>query len=121
MINKEEREAMERLKKHLDIVNWFMGDDNSIKRDIITILNLIDKQETRIKELEEINTEHQKLNGDLQKKYSKLENHYNCRLKDIEMLNAHIEKLNRQNEKLQGIIDGKVVQEMGMSDLYKED
>ena len=47
------------VSKHLDIVNWFMGDDNSIKRDIITILNLIDKQETRIKELEEINTEHQ--------------------------------------------------------------
>lgn len=81
----------------------------------------IAKLQNRIKELEEIDTEHQKLNGELQEKYSKLENHYNCRLKDIEMLNAHIEKLNRQNEELQEIIDGKVIQELGTSDMYKED
>lgn len=49
--------------------------------------------QNRIKELEEINKEHQKLNGELQ------------------------EKLTRAEE----IIEGKAIQELGMSDLYKED
>lgn len=81
----------------------------------------LDLAKERIKELEEINEEHQKLNGELQEKYTKLENHYNCRLKDIEMLNAHIEKLNARIKELEETLKGKSIQEMGMSDLYKED
>ena len=46
------------------------------------------------------NKEHQKLNGELQKKLTKVEN---------------------ENKRLQEIIDGKAVQEMGTSNLYKED
>lgn len=53
----------------------------------------IDKLEDRIKELEEINKEEQKLNGELQKKLTYYEN----------------------------ICKGKSIQELGMSDLYKED
>jgi len=60
----------------------------------------IAKLQNRIKELEEINAEHQKLNGELQEKLTKVEN---------------------ENKRLQGIIDGKVIQELGTSDLYEED
>lgn len=123
MINKEEN-IIFKGSGDIEFLEWFIKNkytevyeeyyqqvDNSIK-------NLI----FRIKELEEINKEHKKLNGELQEKYSKLENHYNCRLKDIEMLNAHIEKLNGKIENLEETIKGKSIQELGMSDLYyKED
>lgn len=54
-----------------------------------SILELLDETDR----LEQINKEHQKLNGELQ------------------------EKLTRAEE----IIEGKTIQELGMSDLYKED
>lgn len=94
MINKEEIEAIEKLKKYA-LCNFDENGEietyaNSYKW---ILLNLIDKQENRIKELEEINKEHQKLNGELQKRITELEN----------------------------ILKGKSIQEMGTSKLYEED
>ena len=51
------------------------------------------KLSTELKELEEIEKEHQKINGNLQKRITELE----------------------------GICKGKSIQEMGTSNLYKED
>lgn len=56
--------------------------------------------QNRIKELEEINEEHQKENGKLQEKLTR------CKIK---------------NEVLIEIIEGKTIRELGTSDLYKEE
>ena len=141
MINKEEIEAIEEAKKQIEKhhnwnnINCFMTDTTTLKK----LVNLIEKQENRIKELEEINEEHQKLNGDLQKKVTQLEIENNNLLKIQETKGVYvtrevapyIKKLNEleiktdnlicENKKLQEIIDGKVIQELGTSDLYKED
>ena len=61
-----------------------------------SILELLDETDR----LEQINKEHQELNGELQEKLTELE---------------------KENKRLQEIIDGKAVQEMGTSNLYKED
>lgn len=58
-----------------------------------TIRKYISELEEENKRLEEINKEHQKLNGELQKKLTRAEE----------------------------IIKGKCIQELGLSDLYKED
>lgn len=76
--------------KHTEIYeDYYQQVDNSIK-------NLI----YRIKELEEINEEHQKLNGELQDKLIRLE---------------------IKNKVITEVIEGKTVRELGTSDLYKED
>lgn len=92
MINKEERQllkAFRKMKKY--------GAKNLALVDIDTYRINETRQlwqlEDRIKELEEINKEHQKLNGELQKKLTYYED----------------------------ICKGKSIQELGMSDLYKED
>lgn len=87
----------------------------------------------------EINKEHQKLNGELQVKITQLETENNNLLKIQEKKGVYItrevapyiKKLNEleiktdnlicENRKLQEIIKGKSIQELGMSDLYKED
>lgn len=58
------------------------------------------KLNNRIKELEEIEKEHQKENGNLRQK---------------------IKRLEKKNEELKADLAGKTIQEMGMSNLYKED
>ena len=55
--------------------------------------------QNRIKELEEINKEHQKINGNLQKELTELE---------------------KENKKLKAINKGKAIRELGVSDLYEE-
>jgi len=116
MINKEEREFIEKLQKGdkigiYELIRTFKreGIENFIttRRKYIDIMvDLIDKQEDRIKELEadsyeqnniinnyiEIEKEHQKLNGELQKQLTYYEN----------------------------ICKGKSLQELGLSDLYLE-
>ena len=86
MINKEELEV---LNKKLDLLDeeafYYVWNDK--ERDIVR--KLIEENK-RLTELEE---EHQKLNGELQKKLTYYEN----------------------------ICKGKSIQELGMSDLYKED
>lgn len=57
----------------------------------------VSKLQNRIIELEEINEEHQKLNGELQKKLTKLK---------------------KENKRLNEIIEGKTIQGLGMSNLY---
>lgn len=55
--------------------------------------------QNRIKELEEIEKEHQKLNGELQKRITELE---------------------KENKTLKAINRGKSIRELGVSDLYGE-
>ena len=90
MINKEERR----------ILQIFREQKQYSKNLGIVDLDIYKTLENRIKDLEEIEKEHQKLNGELQEKLTKAEK----RIKELEE-----------------IIDGKVVQEMGISNLYKED
>lgn len=100
------------------------------------IRDYIIELEEEIKDLKEINAEHQKLNGELQKKLTKLEKEKHiwdltkiacCNAQNCEALNNAIreglenEKLREENSKLKEIIEGKSIQELGMSDLYKED
>ena len=100
MINKEEIE-----KDIVEYTTQFFPSRDEIDRKLRNsrlkliakgILEIIEENER----LEEINKEHQKLNGELQEKLTKVEN---------------------ENKRLQGIIDGKVIQELGTSDLYEED
>lgn len=56
--------------------------------------------QNRIKELEEINKEEQKINGNLQ---------------------VELTKEKEKNKKLQEELTGKAIHEMGTSNLYKED
>ena len=87
MINKGEQEAINILKVlKLTFKNsesyrytYTLADRNEytgkfIENILDLILNLIKKQEKRIKELEEINKEHQKLIGELESKLTKNEN-----------------------------------------------
>ena len=61
--------------------------------DILEVLN----ENERLKEIEK---EHKKINGELQEKLTELE---------------------QENKRLTEIIEGKSIQELGMSDIYKED
>lgn len=93
MINKEEIEAIKKLKKYA-LCNF---DENGEIETYANgykwiLLNLIDKQENRIKELEEIEKDHQEINGNLQKRIDELEN----------------------------ILKGKSIQELGISELYND-
>lgn len=87
MINKEEKKAINLLKVlKLSFKNskpykvtYTLANGNEytgteIENIFETILNLTKKQENRIKELEEINEEHKKLNGELQKQLTYYEN-----------------------------------------------
>lgn len=79
-------------------INYFASLDKAVAHFVYTeelkaILDYMEKQGKEIDRLEEINKEHQKINGELQ------------------------EKLTRAEE----IIKGKCIQELGTSDLYKED
>ena len=99
MINKEEIEKQKLyLKSWLgtNYANYIKGENNYITLDYegcFDLLKTLNYYEARIKELEEINEEHQKLNGELQKKLTYYED----------------------------ICKGKSIQELGVSDLYKED
>lgn len=93
MINKEEMYAIGWLSA-LNIKSEYEATNKEI------LLNYIDKLADRIKELEEINEEHQKENGKLQEKLTR------CKIK---------------NDVLTEIIEGKAIREMGTSDLYKEE
>jgi len=94
MINKEEEKFLN-CKGDIEFLEWFIKSkhtetyeeyyqivDNSIKNIIF-----------RVKELEEIEKEHQKINGELQKKVTYYEE----------------------------LCKGKSIQKLGTSDLYKED
>lgn len=54
-MNEEEKQAIERLKRVLKYLheNYKNTDDINIYKDIEIILNLIEKQQTKIKELED--------------------------------------------------------------------
>lgn len=106
MINKEEAQVIKNeLSIIIDYVKFVLGlnvekqDEDVYEIDGRQFL-AIEKSLQYILELEEenkkqtkLNEEHQKLNGELQEKLTKAEE----------------------------IIEGKAIQEMGMSDLYKED
>ena len=83
MINKEERR----------ILQIFREQKQYSKNLGIVDLDIYKTLENRIKELEEINAEHQKLNGELREK-----------IKELEDINK-----------------GKTIQELGVSNLYGED
>ena len=103
MINKEEIEkAKERLKGLRNYRRTYSGSmwfnvttqlDIEGKETIDTILQYISELEEDNKNQKEINKEHQKINGNLQKRITELEE----------------------------ICKGKSIQEMGTSNLYKED
>lgn len=107
MINKEEMYAIGWLSalnikseyeaSCREIILSYIDKLKEVNIDNSKTISCIDKENyklnNRIKELEEINTEHQKLNGELQKKVSYYEN----------------------------LLKGKTIQELGLSDLYKED
>lgn len=100
MINKEEI-----INIVLDICIYKGDNDGLSKKEyqaIHDLVKLYKKEKEKNKELEVINEEHQKLNGELQKKITELETENNNLLK------------------IQETIKEKVIQEMGMSDLYEE-
>lgn len=92
MIDKEERKLIKvfREMKRCGAKRIVLSD---MDRDISNERREIWRLEDRIKELEKINEEHQKLVG----------------------------KLIEENKQLKEIIEGKSIQEMGTSNLYKED
>ena len=69
-MNEEERKSFEYLDKY---TKWETFGERNLEGDIKTILNLVEKQETRIQELEKINTGHQKINGKLRNELNLLE------------------------------------------------
>lgn len=105
------------------------------EKDILPYIKSTKPLKYRIKELEEINAEHQKLNGELQKRITELEEIDNkeardalhmllhCALKDkeFETQKEQFYIVLRYIKKLEEICKGKSIQELGMSDLYKED
>lgn len=94
MTDKEEIEEAKKIIKEItfeDILDGKEVEENY--NSIQTILQYILELELELENQKEINEEHQKLNGEL-----------------IE-----------ENKKLKEIIEGKSIQEMGTSDLYKED
>jgi len=111
MINKEEIEmAKEQLISLRENAKANIDTDEIFKLDyeaITTILQYISELEANCYEQNniinnyiEIEKEHQKINGELQEKLTKLE---------------------KENKRLNEIIEGKSIQELGMSDIYKED
>ena len=87
--------------KICDTVNQDFITKSKVKEKIEELEKEIEeKQENRTSELEEINEEHQKLNGKLQDKITRLE---------------------IKNEVLIEIIEGKTIRELGTSNLYKEE
>jgi len=89
MINKEEIEKAEEFLKQ-EIINAY----SEKKAEMLDIIyKYISELEADNKRQEEINKEHQKINGNLQKRITELEN----------------------------ILKGKSIHEMGTSNLYKED
>lgn len=69
-MNEEEKKAIEYWKNYMDILHWNTQWASEYYMKIL--LNLIKKQKNRIQELEKINTEHQKLNGELRKEIKQL-------------------------------------------------
>ena len=137
MINKEEQEAIKELTEIKELVEEDLKYDDynataildqTDLKSLVIVLNLIKKQENRIKELEKINEEHQKLNGELQKKLTEYEKQL-----DLDYVEENYVKksvflnLLKENGELKDrliiaeeICKGKSIQELGMSDLYKE-
>lgn len=77
-MNEEEKKAIEDIKRTIELYELKPIDRISVEFDKFdykifkTILNLIERQQTRIQELEKINTEHQKLNGELRQEIKQL-------------------------------------------------
>lgn len=90
-MNDEEIKAIKELKEILKYWQTIVNIEDDIEREIEmncyieempfnqikTLLNLIEKKETRIQELEKINTEHQKLNGELREEIKQLKKQKN--------------------------------------------
>lgn len=69
-MNEEEEKAVEYWKNYMSLIYWntLWDGEYYIKK----LLNLVEKQQNRIQELEKINTKHQKLNGELRKEIKQL-------------------------------------------------
>ena len=60
-MNEEERKAVEYWKDYMSILHW--NTQLTSEHYMKILLDLIEKQQNRITELEKINEEHQELNG----------------------------------------------------------
>ena len=69
-MNEEEKKAIEYWKNYMNILHWNTQWASEYYMKIL--LKLIKKQQNRIQELEKINTEHQKLNGELRQEIKQL-------------------------------------------------
>ena len=99
-------------KEEIEILDGFFN--KGWCYDLDQIYNIVMRLKDRVEELEsdnyeqnniinnyiEIEKEHKKINGELQEKLTELE---------------------QENKRLTEIIEGKSIQELGMSDIYKED
>lgn len=69
-MSEEEKKAIEYWKDYMNILHWNAQLASEYYMKIL--LKLIKKQQNRIQELEKINTEHQKLNGELREEIKQL-------------------------------------------------
>lgn len=74
-MNEEEKKAIEYWKDYMNILHWNTQLASEYYMKIL--LKLIKKQQNRIQELEKINTEHQKLNGELRQEIKQLKKQKN--------------------------------------------
>lgn len=65
-MNEEERKAVEYWKDYMSILHW--NTQLTSEHYMKILLDLIEKQQNRITELEKINAEHQELNCELRSK-----------------------------------------------------
>lgn len=74
-MSEEEKKAIEYWKDYMNILHWNTQLASEYYMKIL--LKLIKKQQNRIQELEKINTEHQKLNGELREEIKQLKKQKN--------------------------------------------
>lgn len=74
-MSEEEKKAIEYWKNYMNILHWNTQLASEYYMKIL--LKLIKKQQNRIQELEKINTEHQKLNGELREEIKQLKKQKN--------------------------------------------
>ena len=90
-------------------------------REYQMLLKTIEQLNSRIKELEEINKEHQKLNGELRKENNNLTEQLENNIKELNEKDIALRTVLHENDRLKEDLKGRSIQEMGMSDIYKED
>lgn len=123
------------IQKTVDCSKNCENEDCYLMQAIDKINNLIKKQENRIKELEEIEKEHQKLNKELQVRITELEEKNDILDNNLEIAYGEIQRIGNtlklgehcitddmidEIKKLQNLVKGKSIQELGTSDIYKE-